>query len=344
MIYLNAGNVWDNEYLDTVIRWNEEFKGSVRVAALFGSIAKLTPTARSADRLPYRDLAFCDKYIDNCMKAGINIRYTLNASCLGSVQDFRDNWRKLEGDLRDIHFMGVNEWTITSPLLAELVKEMFPDDFIEVSTIAEISTPEEMKRWGNLGATGVNISTSINRNLRVIKEIVKTGAVVSILANEACLYKCPWRRECYNLSSHDSERSDELFGFYPFRRCTEVRLAHPEEWIRSRMVLPQWMYWYQKATKVCWFKVAFRTHPKEVALPILRTYMEQKLNGNLLDLWPTIAHLGGTPEPKDVTYIPSSVMDDVFNDLMLPELDCENQVCGVTCHVCEKIYKQSQKK
>lgn len=343
MIYLNAGNIWDNDYLDTVIRWNEEFKDSVQVKALFGSIAKLTPTARSADRLPYRDLAFCDKYIDNCQKAGIAIRYTLNASCLGSMQDFKETWPKLRDDLCDIHHLGVDEWTITSPLLVELVRELFPTDFIEVSTIAEVSTPGEMDRWANLGADGANISTSINRNLKVIKETAKVGQV-TILANEACLYRCPWRRECYNLSSHDSQRSEELFGFYPFRRCTEVRLAHPEEWIRSRMVLPQWMQFYQKATGVNWFKVAFRTHPKEVALPILRFYMEQKLNGNLLELWPTIAHLGSTAEPKDTTFIPTEVMDDVFKDLILPELDCENQVCGITCHVCEKVYRLSQKK
>ncbi|GAH47887.1 unnamed protein product, partial [marine sediment metagenome] len=245
-ILLNAGNIWTDEYLDKVIELNEQHS-DIKVASLFGSISKLTPTARSSDRIPYRDWGFMDRYIDRAQKNDIAIRYTLNQSCIGSIQDFKESWdAKLKEDLVELHNMGVHEWIITSPLLMQLMRSMFPSDFLEVSTIAEVATAEEACRWMSLGANGVNISGSINRDFLKMKEIADTGIVVSILANEACLFRCPWRRECYNLSSHDSLRSEELFGFYPFRNCNEVRLAHPEEWIKSRMVLPQHMKTYQK--------------------------------------------------------------------------------------------------
>jgi len=269
MILLNAGNLWTDEYLDKVIELNNQHS-DIKVASLFGSISKLTPTARSADRIPYRDWAFVDRYIDRAQQNDIAIRYTLNQSCIGSIQDFKESWdAKLKDDLTELHNMGVHEWIITSPLLMQLMRNMFPDDFLEVSTIAEVSTAEEAQRWLDLGANGVNISTSINRDFLKMREIADTDIKVSILANEACLFRCPWRRECYNLSSHDSLRSEELFGFYPFRQCNEVRLAHPEEWIKSRMVLPQWMKVYQDKLAVSWFKVAYRTHPYEVAIPML---------------------------------------------------------------------------
>lgn len=344
MINLNVGNLWDNDYLDAVIRLNEEFKDSVQVRSLFGSIAGLTPTARAADRLPYRDWAFLDRYIDKANKNGIAIRYTLNQSCIGSTQDFKHDWdAKLESDVRELHNIGVHEWTVTSPLIMELLGEMFPDDFLEVSTIAEVSTPEEAVRWIKLGAGGVNISTSINRDFKAILGIVATGIEVSILANEACLFRCPWRRECYNLSSHNSERSEELFGFYPFRKCQEVRLAHPVEWVKSRLVLPQWMKLYQRQAWVSWFKVAYRTHPKEVALPILRVYMEQLFNGNLCDLWPTISHLGSTPEPREVTYISCRRLDEMkFIEHSL-SINCSEEACGVTCDFCSCAYEEAKK-
>jgi len=341
-ILLNAGNIWTDEYLDKVIELNEQHD-NIKVRSLFGSISKLTPTARSADRIPYRDWSFIDRYIDRARQSDIAIRYTLNQSCIGSVQDFKESWdAKLKDDLTELHNMGVHEWIITSPLLMQLVRSMFPSDFLEVSTIAEVSTAEEAQRWLDLGANGVNIATSINRSFSKIREITDTGIAVSILANEACLFRCPWRRECYNLSSHDSLRSEELFGFYPFRKCNEVRLAHPEEWIKSRMVLPQWMKVYQQYTKVDWFKIAYRTHPYEVAVPMLETYMDQDFKGNLCDLWPTIAHLGDTPEPREVTCISCEKLDEEKMLDWFMRYPCDRVICGKTCDYCTRLYEKTK--
>ncbi len=344
MIQLNAGNLWTDEYLDKVIELNSQHS-DIKVGSLFGSISKLTPTARSADRIPYRDWAFIDRYIDKAQQNEIAIRYTLNQSCIGSIQDFRNSWdTKLKDDLIELHNMGVHEWIITSPLLMQLMHDMFPSDFLEVSTIAEVATAQAVVRWMKLGANGVNIAGSINRHFSRIREIVETGITVSILANEACLFRCPWRRECYNLSSHDSLRSEELFGFYPFRQCNEIRLAHPEEWIKSRMVLPQWMKTYQTHTEVDWFKVAYRTHPYEVAIPMLEAYMSQDFKGNLCDLWPTIAHLGDTPEPREVTNISCEKLDEekALDWFMRYCSSCEGMICGDDCTYCTRLYEKTK--
>ena len=345
-ITLNAGNLFDESYLDTVIKWNEEFHNTVQVTSLFGSVAGLTPTARSADRLPYRSWAFLDSYIAKSRKANIHIRYTLNASCLGSTQDFKELWdHKLKEDCQELHNIGVDQWTVTSPLLLELLREMFPEDLIEVSTICEVSTPEDLARWKALGANAVCISTSINRDFNILKLLPKVPDIeLSLLSNESCLFRCPYRRDCYNSSSHDSGRSEELFGFYPFRRCTEVRLASPTEWLKSRLILPQWMKVYQEQTGISNFKIAYRTHPKEVALPMLRWYMEQDFNGNLLELWPTIAHLGSTVEPKKTTYIPTKLLDDLgfLDHFITSDVSCSSLECS-RCGYCNRIYNQMTK-
>ena len=344
MIQLNAGNLWSEEYLDRVIELNNSHP-DIKVGSVYGSISKLTPTARSADRIPYRNWAFMDRYIDRAQKNGITIRYTLNHSCIGSTQDFRQYWDdKLKDILVELHNMGVHEWIITSPLLLHLMRNMFPDDFLEISTIAELSTAEDAARWLELGANGVNISTSINRNFPRIREIVATGITVSILANEACLFRCPWRRECYNLSSHDSLRSEELFGFYPFRQCNEIRLAHPEEWIKSRLVLPQWLEIYQDRLAVNWFKVAYRTHPMEVAIPMLEAYMSKDFRSNLCDLWPTISHLGNTPEPREITRISCKRLDEdgMLEGFIHRGAACDFHSCGGDCHYCSELYENTK--
>jgi len=343
MIYLNAGNLWDNDYLDTVISWNKEFEDTVQVKSLFGSVVGMTATARSADRLPQRDWKFIVDYIERAQGNDIAIRYTLNQSCIGSIQDFDKEWRSTLGEnLNILHQHGINEWTVTSPLLVELLRSMFPTDFIEVSTIAEVSTPEDAERWLELGVDGVNISTSINRDFNTICTIDETGIDISILANEACLFRCPYRRDCYNLSSHNSSRSEELFGFYPFRRCTEVRLAEPAEWLKARLVLPQWMNIYQNELGINWFKVAFRTHPIETALPMLRHYMEQSFTGNLLELWPTISHLGDTIEPKDKHFIDVKELEKSnFLEYFLTHGSlCALKACK-DCRYCDRVYQMA---
>ncbi len=341
MIYLNAGNLWDNVYLDTVIEWNKEFRDSIQVKCIFGSVARLTPTARAFDRLPERDWDFTTQYVKKAQENGIKIRYTLNQSCIGSIQGFRQEWHSgLKEAVKKLHDIGVNEWTITSPLLVELLRDMYPDDFIEVSTIAEVATPEDAMRWWKLGANGVNISTSVNRDFTAMTLVANTGMKASILANEACLFRCPWRRECYNLSSHNSDRAEDLFGFYPFRRCTEVRLANPVEWLMSRLVLPQWMKVYQDLTGVNWFKIAYRTHPRELALPMLRSYMEQEFHGNLLELWPTITHLGKTDEPKDKHSISVDQLKRTgFLGHFVERGDkCSHTTCN-DCGYCHRTYR-----
>lgn len=346
-VELNAGNLFNNDYLDTVIEWNKEFRDAAQVTSLFGSISKLTPTARASDRLPYMEWSVLDKYIDKTRLAGIHTRYTLNTSCLGSLQDFKGVWEyKLKKDCQELHNIGVDQWTVTSSLLVGLLRSMFPTDMIEVSTICEVATPEDVVRWKALGASAVCISTSVNRDFGILKSMSKIPDIeLSLLSNEACLFRCPYRRDCYNSSSHDSQRSEELFQFFPFRNCNEVRMAHPEEWIKSGLILPQWMSIYKEYTGISNFKIAYRTHPIEVALPILHTYMEQHFTGNLCDLWPTISHLGSTPEPREVTNISCEKLDKLgFIEHFITFSDACRETSCDECKYCSGIYELAKGK
>jgi hypothetical protein len=95
---------------------------------------------------------------------------------------------------------------------------------------------------------------------------------------------------------------------------------------------------YQSVTGIDWFKVAFRTHPEEVAIPILKAYMDMDYKENLCDLWPTISRLGNTPEPKEVTYISCEKLDKVrFLDKWTKGDDCSDHLCGDGCSYCYEV-------
>jgi len=110
MIYLNAGNLWTMPYLEKVLELNSTYGESVKVASLFGSISELTPTARSADRIPKLDWPEIKKFVATATDSGITIRYTLNASCIDSLQHFAHTWylHGLRDSIRRLHDLGVD--------------------------------------------------------------------------------------------------------------------------------------------------------------------------------------------------------------------------------------------
>ena len=344
IIKLNTGNLWTEPFLNRVIDLNKKYEGKTQVASLYGSIAQLTPTARAFDRLPFRDWTFLDEYIAIARKNNIHMRYTLNMSCLGSMDEFHRSWEtKLKKDIQELHDIGVDEWTVCSPLLVQELTEMFPGDLIEVSTIAEVKTPNEYNLFKEIGAKGLNLATSINRDFNAIRAISAIEPNTVLLANEACIHNCPYRRDCYNLSSHNSGRDEKFFHSYPFAWCNEWRIADPVEWIRARLILPQWMRIYQEHAGINWFKISFRTHPYKTAIPILEKYMSEQHDGNLLELWPTIAHLGHTDEPIKGTNISCKLLDEIgmINYFMTNGHTCANKVCDVDCNTCEHFYEKS---
>jgi len=346
MIRLKAGNLWKHEFLNRVIELNRMYEDKdVQITSLYGSLHNFTASARCDSRVPSYDIDYVRDYVRKAKKNNINIRWTLNESCIGSMQDFESCvWPEYYNTIRTLWDIGIHEYTVASPLLATLLNSILPspaDRFIEISTIAEVSSVAELDRWLDLGVNGVNVSIMINRDLTTLYDIFKYSnrhnIEVTLLANEACLWKCPYRRECYNLSSHNSDIGP--FRNYPFNRCNVERIVNPSEWIKARMILPQWMKRYESDIGIHNFKVTGRTSSMDIIIPILVAYMEGDYKGNLLDLWPTIAPIADTIEPKDSAFISCKALDEMYlyehfisSGYLCASKDCE--VCGY----CEAVY------
>lgn len=351
-IMLNVGNCWDWDFLDKLIELNSTVgsETGIRVTSLYGSLPWISFSARSTDRLPgfpsgkdrRGDLK---NYIRYAQGNGMVIRYTLNQSCIGPMQEFQDYSKKLIKSVQFLEEMDVHQYTITSPLLMELVKEVYRTGvYLEVSTICEVDSVEKLERWRKIGATGLCLKLDANRDPQILSSLAaycRTNDMgLDLLANEFCLFGCPWRAECYNLSSHDSKRGP--FEYYPFRRCQQVRLGDPSEWVKARFILPQWMRIYEERYGINEFKITGRTHPPEVILPIVEKYMRGKADGNLLSLWPSISRLGKTDEPEEKTFIDIAAIE---SRLAAPYRSLLSSGCSKTscdgCGYCNDIYKEA---
>ncbi len=341
---LTVGNTWDNEFLDEVILLNKTSPHGIMVTELFGSLPFVTPTARSFDRLPSRDMDFLAKYVQKAHANNITIQWTLNQNCVGAVDQF--SWPDLRKRITGLVELGIDHFIISHPLIMELIHNDFSLLHLEVSTIAAIESVEQLSAWHGLGANAVCGKHEINRNFKLLRVLTsaahKLSMTYKVLATEACLHgPCIWRTSCYLASSHNSHRGP--FDSWPFGRCEAARITDPVNWVKSPVILPQWMQTYMDFG-VDSFKITGRTLPSSTTLAILKHYVEGEWGGNLLELVPGYSHLVTNPTNPAYPYISCRRLDEVglLDHFVADGHRCPLRSCS-QCRVCQKAYEYAER-
>jgi len=345
LIHVSVGNTFTPDLLTGL---TDLSKPNFTIEELFGSVKNLTPTARSADRIPYLDLISLENFVIEAKRRGMLIAWTLNANCVGNLESFSRIWEEeYLPIINKIREVGVRRFIISHPLIMKLMRSNFPDDYLEVSTIAEVDTPMKVHFWHDIGASAICGKHAYNRQIGVlfpiVRETKKLNMPYRFIVNELCLLHCPYRTACYLASSHNSNRSS--FGGWPFSECSRIREEHPEQWLSSPFILPQWLPNYEKMFGPdLYIKIVGRTATTEEVLFAVKAYSEGNYSGNLLDLWPGINRLCGKDKP--LVNIPCSIIcsSDFFKPFLVK--DCGGSVCGSDCRHCLSImdyvkYKES---
>jgi len=338
MIKFNVGATWETRQLDLINELNKSHEGKSKVTEVYGSIGAF-PTARSYDRLPIWDDSQFVRYIETAKRYGIDVKWTMNQSCLGNIDLYDETLYRTVVDR--MMSMGCHKYVVVIPLMIEFIKIRDPKAWIEVSTINRITSIKEIQNLASYGVNSLCWDVMQNRNTPLIKQAVKYMAQADIqlemIANEFCVYMCEHRNICYNLSSHNSRR--ERYGGYPFSRCIERRMMYPQEWIKARFILPSWLKDYQ-ALGVDQFKITGRTHSTDEVIRVLTYYMDQKNPANLLDLWHHIEKLvGGELEAHPFLSCEAISDSDMLEHILLKGGLCEKMICGETCSYCDELYE-----
>ncbi len=211
----------------------------------------------------------------------------LNAPCLDNREyqsSFRRSLMDWVGWMRGAGATGV---TVTVPLLAEAIKQRYPDLRVKVSVIAHVGTVPRAQAWRALGVDEIAVDFNANRDLRRLEAL--RGAVdcdLSLLVNDLCLLDCPFRHYHYNLVGHASQADHPTDGFvvdYCFLRCHRRKVQQPFELLRSPWIRPEDLGAYE-AIGYRRFKLAGRTKSTPAILRMVRAYASRGYQGNLLDL------------------------------------------------------------
>ncbi len=307
------------------------------------------------------------RHIKKLKDAGISFNYILNATCLSAEEFTLSGRRKIRNLLYWLAANGIKKVTVAIPYILQMIKDIFPDFEVCVSTYAEVDSYQKAKYWQEIGADEITLlDTCVNRNFKLLKNIRnQITAKLRLIGNTSCLYHCHLFGYHALLSAHGSQTAySHKAGFavdYCAIYCRYLRLLNPVDFIRSQWIRPEDVNVYEELG-IDGIKLIDRRCSTDTIIKIKKSYYERKYDGNLLDLLPAfygkcprnfgnlwlkiryyfhpfesnvfaILKLNAMIERINI-YIDNTKLDGFIANLK--DKDCDYSICSA-CGYCEKI-------
>jgi len=262
-----------------------------------------------------------EEYITQAHSAGLKFDYLLNAPSMSNMEWEENTHRDLLEHLEWISSLRVDSVTITMPYLLELVKRQFPHLKARVSTIAHVNSVARAKFFELLGADSITLDININRDFKLLKAIRSAvNCELTILANNLCLYQCPYEYYHHDSLGHASQSYNPFNGCYVdycVMHCTLDRLRDISQTIKCRWIRPEDIHIYEEID-INMFKISSRSMSTEQILNAATAYSARRYQGNLYDILNVL-----TPKTG---FINSALAGAQNNAAMsLPKLYIDNQ-------------------
>lgn len=246
---------------------------------------------RPAFLLPPVSRKQAERHIRAVRDRGMAFCYLVNAPCMGNMEHRSASRDRLLDHLRWIRDTGATAVTVSIPLLVDLVRTWVPELDIRVSAIAHVSTPRRARLFAALGATEISLDFQRNRDLdrlALIRQAVDLD--LSLVVNDICLFRCPFRTYCYNGLGHSAQSGRAGFHVdYCSFHCNRIKMADPVEVLRSPWYRPQDLAEVQERTGITRFKVSGRTKPTAALLRSVGAYAAGEWHGDMMDILDTPA-------------------------------------------------------
>lgn len=335
------------------------------VSTFFGGFPiSLTGAGRPPYILPDVTRERFRDHISRIHRGGHKFIATLNSIDLGLKEydpDFRGNFLREVSRLLDL---GVDGFVVAIPMLIEAIHREYPEVPISASTFARIRTVAQGEYFLRLGARTL-ILEEANRDLGLVRGLVKAGAEVEILTNQTCIRDCPYRAHHLNTSSLCSQPGGNKLWFeLPILQCGLEILRDPTRLISSIWVRPEDLGLYEEAG-VHRFKISGRNRSTEWLVRSAQAYADRRYDGNLLDILSYVQvkgpghalaslpnHVKSDPEVANLQRAFARLDDVIIDNNAFPpgfqrkvtSTDCAHtscQDCGYCAAVAERVVRIS---
>lgn len=215
--------------------------------------------------------------------AGIRVDLTMNSTCDGGDWYAPETLARQIGFIRTMHEEhGVEVVTLANPFLIEQARAACPHLEISASVLADIDCFSRAEAFARAGATTLCVDTSINRDLKLLRQIRQNLAVeLKLMVNEGCLNKCPFRKFHMNLISHKSQEEEGEGTSFSFA-CGDIIGRDGGQIFKSNWIRPEDLRRYEGVTN--FFKIVGRDMMPSKVLRCATAYLNESYDGNLFDL------------------------------------------------------------
>lgn len=295
---------------------------------------------------------------------GIRFIYLMNATCQGNEELTSGKNRALGKFADQLVDIGIDGVVVAAPYMLRFLKSRYPELPVSISTFCNVSSPTKARKWEDLGADRIILSTDINRNFTAIRGIRKAVNIeVEIFANNVCMAECPYSVNHPSAMAHSSEsgKSGFLMDYHSFR-CAKHKLEDPLEILRGGFLRPEDLNTYSDLG-VDVFKLSGRSRSSDWILRTVQAFASGRYEGNLADLivypyilpkgegmlsqaerWllrPDLINLDALGllqrlgERTGIVHIDNRKLDGFLDHFK--KVDCSRLVCDVDCHHCRKV-------
>lgn len=288
-MYLSVATNWDEKLLDNLHEINQQTPVNP-VQEVFGSLQSgFFGSARTKRNLPAVTEDFAGSYIEKAHKYGIQFNYIFNSTTLGNRELTELGKKELKKYLDWLESIQVDIVTVTIPYLVEYIKDNYPSTRVNISTINEIDSLQKYNYFRDLDVSRITLSFFANRNFTFLKKLSALGhSEIELLANENCLFHCPYRQYHFNVSSFSSLEDtgvseNPIYAKYPTVSCTLQKLEILRNNISSPWIRPEDLHYY-KELGFKWLKLSHRFMPTDWLTRAATAYANESYRGNLYDI------------------------------------------------------------
>jgi collagenase-like PrtC family protease len=286
MLTFSVATNWDNNLIREIETLDPEHK----VTEIFGKLASdFVGGARPTYVLPFISKKKASGHIKLVKDTGRQFNYPLNASCMDNREFTRTGQRQIRKLLSWLDSLGVDIITVANPYLGYLIKKEYPKFKLAISSHASVYSVSKAKFWAEeIGANSITLpSHRTNRAFPLLKKIrSQVNCKLQLIANELCLYDCPYGVYHMNSISHASQTHHPLRGFgidWCLINCRYKLLTQPEELIKSNWIRPEDVRYYEDIG-IDSLKIIDRARNTQSIIFGLKAYLQRKFDGNLIDL------------------------------------------------------------
>lgn len=266
----------------------ENLKDIKSVVNLFGSPSKtVTGGGRSSFTLPEISRQDIEQAVATAHSYGIEFNYVMNSICSGNKEYTPAVYAEIVSHFDWIDSIGVDWVTLANPYLIEMCKKRFPRIKVSLSSFVTVETIQRAKFYEAIGVDEITVRENINRKLPLLKALRQSVKCdIQLLANQACLYQCPFQHYHCNFVSHASQSGDHSSqGMIDFciLKCNQYRFSQPAEIIKSGWIRPEDLQVYEQLG-VDKFKLSDRGSPTAWLTKVARAYDGRSYEGDLAEI------------------------------------------------------------